>query len=46
MAGVSDTSKFYCKQCKKETLHETDWESESPDKLWTECAECKLVTFE
>jgi len=42
MVGVYDYAKLYCRTCKTQTKHETGWESEDPDVLWTKCTICGL----
>lgn len=38
--GIYDKATFLCRVCKKKTLHETGWESESPECLEEKCLTC------
>lgn len=40
MVGVYDKAEMNCQECKKKTMHETGWEGEDPNALWTKCTIC------
>lgn len=37
MSGVSMDEMLYCEQCKKITLHHTDWDSEHESDVYAQC---------
>lgn len=37
--GVTDVEFIMCLTCHRHTAHITDWESETPDKLFVQCLE-------
>lgn len=45
MVGVYDKAELFCNKCNKRTIHETGWESEDPEALWTKCTECGYTTI-
>ncbi len=42
MVGVYDEALMTCSGCRKKTIHETGWEGEDPNVLWTKCKVCGL----
>lgn len=44
MVGVTDSAELTCRKCGKRTEHETHWEGEYPDELYTKCTKCGYET--
>jgi hypothetical protein len=40
MSGVYDQCVMWCPCCKKNTMHNTGWESSEPEMLEVQCTEC------